>query len=88
MVENELKKLETFYSIYFCGKSHFEEDGTQNYSVLQPIQRHFKRIVSVGNDNYIYYWKPGGMSYEKTKSIKTSNYGLTPYVDYYSTNNT
>ena len=88
MVENELKKLETFYSIYFRGKSHFEEDGTQNYSVLQPIQRHFKRIVGVGNDNYVYYWKPEGLSYEKTNSIKTSGYGLTPYVDYYSTNNT
>ena len=30
LVENELKKLETFDSIYFCGKSHFEDDGTQN----------------------------------------------------------
>ena len=30
-VENELKKLKTFDSSYFIGKSHFEEDGTQNY---------------------------------------------------------
>ena len=28
--ENEFKKLETFDSIYFCSKSHFEDDGTQN----------------------------------------------------------
>ena len=34
LVENELKKLETFDSIYFCGKSHFEDDGTQNYLVF------------------------------------------------------
>ena len=41
LVENELKKLKTFDSIYFRGKSHFEEDGTQNYLVFQPIQRIF-----------------------------------------------
>ena len=35
-VENELKKLKTFDSIYFRGKSHFEEDGTQNLLVFQP----------------------------------------------------
>ena len=32
-VENELKKLKTFNSSYFIGKSYFEEDGTQNYLV-------------------------------------------------------
>ena len=51
LVENELKKPKTFDSIYFRGKSHFEEDGMQNYLVFQPIQRYFKRIVNVGNDN-------------------------------------
>ena len=30
IVENGLKKFKTFYSIYFCSKSHFEGDGTQN----------------------------------------------------------
>ena len=37
LVENKLKKLKTFDSSYFVGKSHFEEDGTQNYLVFQPI---------------------------------------------------
>ena len=37
LVENELKKLKTFDSSYFIGKSHFEEDGVQNYLVFQPI---------------------------------------------------
>ena len=41
LVENELKKLKTFNSSYFIGKSHFEEDGTQNYLVFQPINRFF-----------------------------------------------
>ena len=34
VVENELKKLKTFDLSCFIGKSHFEEDGTQNYSVF------------------------------------------------------
>ena len=37
LVENELNKLKTFDSSYFIGKSHFEEDGTQNYLVFQPM---------------------------------------------------
>ena len=44
LVENELKKLERFDSIYFCGKSHFEDDGTQNYLVFQTVYRYFKTI--------------------------------------------
>ena len=54
-VENELKKLKTFYSSYFIGKSHFEEDGTQNYLVFQPMYRYFKIIADVGNGCYVYY---------------------------------
>ena len=54
LVENELKKLKTFDSSSFIGKSHFEEDGTQHL-VFQPIYRYFKRITGVGNGNYIYY---------------------------------
>ena len=34
LVENELKELKTFDSSYCIGKSHFEEDGTQNYLVF------------------------------------------------------
>ena len=45
LVENQLKKLKTFDSSYFIGKSHFEEDGTQNYSLFQPINRYFKVIA-------------------------------------------
>ena len=31
LVDNELYKLKTFDLGYFIGKSHFEEDGVQNY---------------------------------------------------------
>ena len=50
LVENGFKKLKTFDSIYFRRKSHFEEDGTQNYLIFQPMQRHFKLIA---NTKYI-----------------------------------
>ena len=56
LVENELKKLKTFDSSYFIGKSHFEEDGAQNYLVFQPVYRYLKIIAGVGNVSYIYYW--------------------------------
>ena len=37
LVENELKNRQTFDSSYFKDKSHFEEDGSQNYLVFQPM---------------------------------------------------
>ena len=85
LVENELEKLKTFDSSYFIGKSHFEEDGTQNYLVFQPMYRYFKRIAGVGNGNYIYYWQSKGLSDEKINSIKTPNHSITPNLDYYGT---
>ena len=38
LVKNELNKLKTFDSSYFIGKNHFDESGTQNYLVSQPIK--------------------------------------------------
>ena len=57
-IENELKKLKTLDLSYFIGKSHFEEDGTQNYLVFQPINRYFNLIA---NKLYISSWKPKGL---------------------------
>ena len=85
LVENELKKLKTFYSSYFIDKSHFEEDGTQNYLVFQPMYRYFKIIAGVGNGSYIYYWQSKGLSDERINSIKTPNYTITPNINYYGT---
>ena len=70
LVENELKKLKTFDSNYFIGKSHFEEDGTQNYLVFQPINRYFKIIT---NTKYISEWKSKGLSDENSKPPTTSD---------------
>ena len=32
--------------------------------------------------NYVYYWKSKGLSDETINSIKTSDYGATPYLSY------
>ena len=48
-VEDELNKLKTFDSSYFIGNSHFEEDGTQNYLVLQPMHKYFK-FANINNE--------------------------------------
>ena len=82
LVENELNTLKPFDSSYFIGKSHFEEDGTQNYLVFQPINRYFKVIA---NTDYVSSWKSKGLSAESIKPPTTSDNSLTPIVDYYGT---
>ena len=85
LVENELKKLQKFDAAYFRGKSYFEEDGTQNHLVFQPIYRYFKRIAGVGSGNYIYFWKSKGLSDERLDSIIASNHKITPDLSFYGT---
>ena len=74
LVENELNKLQIFDLSYFIGKSHFEEDGTQNYLVFQPINRYFKVIA---NTDYVSSWKSKGLSAESIKPPTTSDNSLT-----------
>ena len=75
LVENELKKLETFDSVYIHGKSHFE-DGTQNWLVFQPIHRYFK--TASDNPSIILSWKSKGLSDESIKAPITPNKILNP----------
>ena len=77
-----MNKLKTFDSSYFIGKSHFEEDGTQNYLVFQPINKYFKVIT---NTDYISSWKSKGLSAESIKPPTTSDNSLTPVLNYYGT---
>ena len=76
-----MNKLKTFDSGYFIGKSHFEEDGTQNYLVFQPMYRYFKMIT---NTDYISSWKSKGLSSESIKPPTTSHNSLTPSISYYN----
>ena len=82
LVKNELNKLKTFDSSYFIGKSHFEENGTQNYLVFQPLIKNFKVI---NNTDYISSWKSTGLSAESIKPPTTSHNSLTPALSYYGT---
>ena len=49
LIENELNKLNAFGLSYFRGKSHFGEDGTQNYLVFQPMYRYFRLMTNTSN---------------------------------------
>ena len=84
-VENELNQLKTFDSSYFIGKSHFEEDGTQNCLVFQPMYRYFKRIAGVGSGDYIYYWKSKGLSDENITAPSAPNNFLNLSLKYLGT---
>ena len=81
LVENELNKLNTFDSGYFIGKSHFEEDGTQNFLVFQPINKYCKLITNT----YVSSWKSKGLSSKSIKPPTTSANSLTPGLNYYGT---
>ena len=83
LVENELNELKTFDSSYFICKSHFEEDGTQNYLVFQPIYRYFKVFSITQYLEYASEWKTKGLSNEIFMEISTSDNGLNPALSYY-----
>ena len=77
-----MNKLKTFHSSYFIGKSHFEENGAQDYLVFQPLNKYFKVIA---NTDYVSSWKSKGLSAESIKPPTTSDNILTPVVSYYGT---
>ena len=79
LVENKLKKLKSFDSSYVIGKSHFEEDGTQNYLAFHPIHRYFKVIA---NTLYTSSCKSKRPSDETLKAPVTSDNSLTPLINY------
>ena len=78
-----MKKIETFDSVYFRGKSHFEDDSSQNYLIFQPIARYIKTI-NVKDINYILSWKSKGLSVEQIYSINTASYILNPNYEVYN----
>ena len=78
LVENKFKKLKTFDSSYFIGKNYFEEDGTQNYLVFQPMYKYFKAFSITQYLEYVSEWKSKGLSNESIKAISTSDNSLNP----------
>ena len=78
-IENKLKKLKTLDLSLFKGKSHFKEDGTQNYLGFQSISKYFKVIA---NTKYISSSKSKGLSDETINPRATSDNSLSPLIDY------
>ena len=64
---------------YFIGKSHFEEDDTQNYLVFRSLNKYFKIIAY---KKFISSWQSKGLSGETIKHPGTSDNSLTPLIDY------
>ena len=77
-----MNKLKTFDPSYFRGKNYFDENGSQNYYVFQPISKYFK-VAYINNINYILSWKSRGLNDVKIELIKTINYLLNPREDNY-----
>ena len=72
-----MNKLKTFDSGYFIRKSYFEEDGTQNYLVFQPMYRYFRLITNTLN---ILSWQSKGLSNENFDPPYTNFSQLIDYV--------
>ena len=68
-----MNKLKIFDSGYFIGKSHFEQDGVQNYLVFQSLNKYFK-VITHANTKYISSWKSKGLSDESITPPAASDY--------------
>ena len=85
LVENEFNKLKAFDSSYFIGKNYFDEDGTQNYLVFQPMCKYFKVFSITQYAEYVSKWKYKGLSSESIRKISTSDNSLNPTLSFYDT---
>ena len=74
-------KIKYFGLSYFIGKSHFEEDGVQNYLVFQPMYKYFK------TDNFYHILSRTfkGLSYQSITPPSAANNFLTPSLNYLGT---
>ena len=72
--------MEAFDSVWFHGKSHFENYGTENWLVFQKIPMYFK--TAGVNDSHIFSWKSKGFSDESIETPTTLNKIFNPSLDY------
>ena len=49
------------------------------------MSKYFKKIIGIGNSNYIYLWKCKGLSDEDIRYITTSNEDIIPELNYFGT---
>ena len=67
---------------YYHCKNYFDEDGTLNYYVFQPLFKYLE-VAHVGNITYILSWKSRGLHDKKIKAIVTNNDLLNPRINIY-----
>ena len=72
------EKLQTLDSSYFFGKSQFQDDGTQNYSVYQPAFNYFKTPTN----SYSYTVDIKVLLEVSIKPPATSDNSLNPGINY------
>ena len=70
---------------YLKVKNCFEEDGTQNYLVFQPLNKYIKVTA---NTDYISSWKFKALSAETITPPATSDNSLTSALSYYGAKKT
>ena len=80
LLDDELKRLKTFDSSYFIGKSHFED-----YLVFQQMNLYFNQVSGVGSDNYIYTLKTKALFNENIAAPATKDYKLNPELSFFGT---
>ena len=64
-----MNTLKTFDSGYFIGKNYFENDGTQNYLVFQPMNKYLKFDSKTG---LLSEWEAKGLSNKIIKALDNS----------------
>ena len=68
------KTLQTFDLSYFNSRGYFDDDGSKNYLVFQPL---FKSFTRPNVSNRILAWKSKEFSEENIKPTATSDNSLT-----------
>ena len=72
--------MQTFESSLFIGKSYFNNDGSRNYLILQPLYYTLKRV---GDTEKVVSWKSKGFSTKKLTTPTTTGYTLSPPINWY-----
>ena len=76
LVENYLKKPQTFDSSLFIGQSYINNDGAQLYLIFQPIYKTITTFYDL--PDIISEWECKGLSNEKIKPPFTAIKSLSP----------
>ena len=80
--QDKIIKFQAIYSSYFCGNNQFEDEGTQNYLIFQPMYKYFKKI---GNTDRISAWKSKRLSDVSIKPFSITDISLVPSLSYIGT---